>query len=41
MKFVAGTEKLHDVQLLLFRIILAFGFYGPAMMKIKNLEGVA
>ena len=41
MKFVAGTEKLHDVQLLLFRIILAIGFYGPAMMKVKNLEGVA
>ena len=40
-KFVQGTEKLHDVQLLLFRIILVIGFYGPAMMKVKNLEGVA
>ena len=40
-KFVEGTEKLHDVQLLLFRIILAIGFYSPAMMKVKNLEGVA
>lgn len=40
-KFVEGTEKLHDVQLLLFRIILVIGFYGPAMMKVKNLEGVA
>lgn len=40
-KFVEGTEKLHDVQLLLFRFILAIGFYGPAMMKVKNLEEVA
>ena len=40
-KFVEGTEKLHDVPLLLFRIILAIGFYSPAMMKVKNLEGVA
>ncbi|MCK4880233.1 MAG: DoxX family protein [Bacteroidales bacterium] len=40
-KFVEGTEKLHDVQLLLFRVILVIGFYGPAMMKVKNLEGVA
>jgi putative oxidoreductase len=40
-RFVEGTEKLHDVQLLLFRIILVIGFYQPAMMKLKNLEGVA
>ena len=40
-KFVKGTEKLRDVQLLLFRFILAIGFYGPAMMKVKNLSGVA
>ena len=32
---------MHDVPLLLFRIILAIGFYSPAMMKVKNLEGVA
>jgi putative oxidoreductase len=40
-KFVEGTGKLHDVQLLLFRVILAIGFFGPATMKVKNLEGVA
>ena len=40
-KFVQGMEKLHDLTLLLFRIILAIGFYSPAMMKVKNLEGVA
>ena len=33
--------KLHDLTLFLFRIILAIGFYSPAMMKVKNLEGVA
>ena len=41
IKFVQGMEKLHDLTLLLFRIILAIGFYSPAMMKVKNLEGVA
>lgn len=39
--FVEGTGKLHDVQLILFRLVLAYGFYGPATMKVKNLEGVA
>lgn len=40
-KFVEGTGKLNDIPLLLFRLILAIGFYSPAMMKVKNLEGVA
>ncbi|MEN8203945.1 MAG: DoxX family protein [Bacteroidota bacterium] len=40
-KFIEGTGKLRDVPLLLFRLILAFGFYEPAMMKLKNLSGVA
>jgi len=40
-KYVQGMEKLHDLTLFLFRIILAIGFYSPAMMKVKNLEGVA
>ncbi len=40
-RFVEGTGKLNDVPLLLFRLILAVGFFGPAMMKVKNLEGVA
>jgi putative oxidoreductase len=40
-KFVQGMDKLHDLALFLFRIILAIGFYSPAMMKVKNLEGVA
>ena len=40
-KIVEGTGKLNDVPLLLFRLILAVGFFSPAMMKVKNLEGVA
>jgi len=39
--FVEGTGKLNDVPLLLFRLILVVGFFGPAMMKVKNLESVA
>ena len=40
-KFVEGTEKLRDIPLLLFRLIVAYGFYEPAMMKLKNLSGIA
>jgi len=40
-KFVEGAGKLRDIPLLLFRLILAVGFYEPAMMKVKNLSGVA
>ena len=40
-KFIEGTGKLRDIPLLLFRMILALGFYEPAMMKVKNLSGVA
>lgn len=40
-KYVEGTEKLRDLALLLFRLVLAYGFYEPAMMKLQNLAGVA
>jgi putative oxidoreductase len=40
-RFVEGTGKLRHIPLLLFRLILAIGFYEPAMMKVKNLSGVA
>ena len=33
-------EKLKDIQPLLFRLVLAYGFYGPAMMKLKNFNGI-
>lgn len=32
---------MRDVPLLMFRLILAVGFYEPALMKLKNLSGVA
>lgn len=34
-------DRINDVPLLLFRLILAYGFYQPAMMKITGLSGVA
>jgi len=33
-------KKLKDLPPLLFRIVLAYGFYGPAMMKLKNFNGI-
>ena len=32
--------KVKDVPPLLFRIVLAYGFYGPATMKLKNFNGI-
>ena len=40
-KLVAFVETLKDLPPLLFRLILAYGFYGPAMMKIGNIDGIA
>ncbi len=40
-RFVKGAEKLRDLPLLLFRLMLAYGFYEPAMSKVNNLSGVA
>lgn len=34
-------DRLKDVPLLFFRLILAYGFFQPAMMKITGLTGVA
>jgi len=33
-------KKLKDLPPLLFRIVLAYGFYGPAMMKLNNFNGI-
>ncbi len=33
-------EKLKDFPPLLFRLVLAYGFYGPATMKLKNFDGI-
>lgn len=34
-------NKLSDVSLLALRLILAYGFWGPAMNKWNNMQGVA
>ena len=39
-----ATERLsalNDIPALFFRIILAYGFYTPAMMKWGNINGIA
>ncbi len=41
LKFNKGVSKLGDLPLLFSRIILAIGFYKPAMMKIGNVSGIA
>ena len=33
-------KKLKNLPPLLFRIVLAYGFYGPAMMKLNNFNGI-
>ncbi len=35
------VKLLGDLPPLFFRLILAYGFYGPAMMKLKNVSGIA
>lgn len=38
--YVASTTKLQDLSLLLIRLVLAYGFYNPALMKVKNIDGI-
>lgn len=38
--FVQSLQKLKDLPPLFMRIILAIGFYGPAMMKLKNFNNI-
>lgn len=33
-------QKTQDVSLLLMRLVLAYGFYGPAMMKWHNMHAI-
>jgi putative oxidoreductase len=33
--------ELKDLPPLFFRLILAYGFFGPAMMKWRNINGIA
>ncbi len=39
-KITDHLEKLKDIPPLLFRLVLAYGFYGPATMKLKNFNGI-
>jgi putative oxidoreductase len=40
-KFVTKlTEDLKDIPLLILRLILAYGFYQPAMMKWKDINAI-
>ncbi len=34
-------NKLNDLPLLFIRLILAYGFFNPAMMKLKNINSIA
>jgi putative oxidoreductase len=38
--YVASTTSLQNLSLLLIRLILAYGFYNPAMMKVTNIDGI-
>ena len=39
--FANGVKKLSDLPLLFLRLILAYGFYQPAMNKLKDFDSVA
>ena len=41
LKFSSKLSQLNDLPLLLLRLVLAYGFYGPAMMKIKDIGAIA
>jgi putative oxidoreductase len=40
-KFIGKLENAKDYPVLIFRLILAYGFYGPAMQKAGNVDGIA
>jgi len=40
-KFSHKVENLKDLPLLFFRLILAYGFYSPAINKVKNFNSIA
>lgn len=39
-KVLDELNLLKDIPALLFRIILAYGFYGPATMKLANIDSI-
>lgn len=38
--YSALLEKFKDLPLLAMRLVLAYGFYKPAMMKVKDFESI-
>ena len=40
-KLRSTTNKMNNVVLLLIRLVLAYGFYTPAKMKIKDVSAIA
>lgn len=40
-KISEKLDRLQDIPLLALRLLLAYGFYTPAMMKWGNIEGIA
>lgn len=38
--YVETAKKLSDLPPLFLRLMLAYGFYGPAMQKVSNIQGV-
>ena len=39
-KFTEAFKELNDLSLLLIRLVLAYGFYGPATMKLKDIHAI-
>ena len=41
MKMADGLNQLKDLPPLFFRLVLAYGFFGPFMMKVHGTDGFA
>jgi putative oxidoreductase len=39
-RYVSGIANFRNAALLLIRLVLAYGFYNPALMKVKNIDGI-
>ncbi len=39
-KYISIVSKLSDFPPLIFRLMLAYGFYEPAMQKLKNIDTI-
>ena len=41
LALIDGLTRLKDIPLLLLRLVLAYGFYGPALMKLGDINSIA